>query len=220
MRFLIVGVSLLFSFIFYIFYTANLGKNIFFQNNENIFYGKTILWSFIYFPIIFLIFAICFFFIFKGHKIKYGPVHTDLNKNIYGSIIIWLCIYIIFYLLEYNFIYLFIIYTLGILCHFIVKKLFYSHKIEKNTYVNGNIFSIIISYFFTLSLFIYIFFFENFSLYSSLSSTWIYLWLLLSSLFHIYIHIRYNNIISFFMWVITCIFSLYSIIHILFPWII
>ncbi len=234
MRFLIVGVSLLFSFIFYLFYTANLGKNIFFQSSENVFYGKTLLWSFIYFPILFLCLAVFFFFIFKWNKkIIYpqennieienenlGPVPNNISKQIKIYFWFWIILTSLFYFFDYNYLYLLSIFSFSICIHFCVKVLYINHKIPNNIYVWGNILSIIFTYFFSFGIIIYIYFSEKFLLFSDYQAILLYIWIAFISFFHLYIHIRYVNIISLVIWIITFIFSLYSIIHTLFPWII
>lgn len=230
MRFLIVGVSLLFSFIFYLFYTANLGKNIFFQSSENVFYGKTLLWSFIYFPILFLLLAVFFFFIFKwnvknisnnqSEEEEFGPVQEKEPNYISLYIIFWIIIWVIFYLFWFNFLYLFWLFTAFISFHFLSRVLYFYHKIENNSYVKINIFSIIFWYLFSIWSVIFIYFYSEFQLFSQAEAILFYIWITIVSFFHIYIHIRYINIISLLIWVITFIFSLYSIIHTLFPWII
>ncbi len=230
MRFLIVGVSLLFSFIFYLFYTANLGKNIFFQSSENVFYGKNLLWSFIYFPILFLFLAVFFFFIFKwnvknisnnqSEEEDFGPVQEKEPNYISFYIIFWIIIWIIFYFFWFNFIYLFGLFTTFISFHFLSRVLYFYHKIENNSYVKINIFSIIFWYLFSIGSVLFIYFYNEFQLFSQFQAILFYIWIWVISFFHIYIHIRYTNIISLLIWVITFIFSLYSIIHSLFPWII
>lgn len=230
MRFLIVGVSLLFSFIFYLFYTANLGKNIFFQSSENVFYGKTLLWSFIYFPILFLLLAVFFFFIFKwnvknisnnqSEEEDFGPVQEKEPNYISFYIIFWIIIWIIFYFFWFNFLYLFWLFTVFISFHFLSRIFYFYHKIENNSYVKINIFSIIFWYLFSIWSIIFIYFHSEFQLFSQLKGILFYIWIIIVSFFHIYIHVRYVNIISLLIWVITFIFSLYSIIHSLFPWII
>lgn len=230
MRFLIVGVSLLFSFIFYLFYTANLGKNIFFQSSENVFYGKTLLWSFIYFPILFLLLAVFFFFIFKwnvknisnnqSEEENFGPVQEKEPNYISLYIIFWIIIWVIFYFFWFNFLYLFGLFTVFISFHFLSRVLYFYHKIENNSYVKINIFSIIFWYLFSIWSVIFIYFYSEFQLFSQAEAILFYIWITIVSFFHIYIHIRYINIISLLIWVITFIFSLYSIIHTLFPWII
>lgn len=230
MRFLIVGVSLLFSFIFYLFYTANLGKNIFFQSSENVFYGKTLLWSFIYFPILFLLLAVFFFFIFKwnvknisnnqSEEEEFGPVQEKEPNYISLYIIFWIIIWVIFYFFWFNFLYLFGLFTVFISFHFLSRVLYFYHKIENNSYVKINIFSIIFWYLFSIWSVIFIYFYSEFQLFSQAEAILFYIWITIVSFFHIYIHIRYINIISLLIWVITFIFSLYSIIHTLFPWII
>lgn len=229
MRFLIVGVSLLFSFIFYLFYTANLGKNIFFQSSENVFYGKTLLWSFIYFPILFLLLAVFFFFIFKWNvknisnhqsEEEFGPVQEKEPNYISLYIIFWIVIWVIFYFFWFNFIYLFGLFTTFISFHFLSRVLYFYHKIENNSYVKINIFSIIFWYLFSIGSVLFIYFYNEFQLFSQFQAILFYIWIWVISFFHIYIHIRYTNIISLLIWVITFIFSLYSIIHSLFPWII
>lgn len=230
MRFLIVGVSLLFSFIFYLFYTANLGKNIFFQSSENVFYGKTLLWSFIYFPILFLLLAVFFFFIFKwnvknisnnqSEEEEFGPVQEKEPNYISLYIVFWIIIWVIFYFFWFNFLYLFGLFTVFISFHFLSRVLYFYHKIENNSYVKINIFSIIFWYLFSIWSVIFIYFYSEFQLFSQAEAILFYIWITIVSFFHIYIHIRYINIISLLIWVITFIFSLYSIIHTLFPWII
>lgn len=234
MRFLIVGVSLLFSFIFYLFYAANLGKNIFFQNSENVFYGKTLLWSFIYFPILFLFLAVFFFFTFKWNKkIEYsweedleteieeiGPVQNNITKLIKICLLVWIILWSIFYFFDYNYLYLLIAFSSTILVHFCCRILYKNHKIPNNIYVWGNIFSIIYTYLFSIGSIFYIYFVENFLLFTDYQAILFYVWIGIMSFFHLYIHIRYTNIISLLIWVITFIFSLYSIIDNLFPWII
>ncbi len=235
MRFLIVGVSLLFSFIFYLFYTANLGKNIFFQSSENVFYGKTLLWSFIYFPILFLFLAVFFFFIFKWNKKTrsyeesdlyweeenyLGPVQNKKLNTIFYYIIFWIFTWTIFYFLWFNFVYLLGIFSIFSLSHFFWRSLYSYEKIPNNLYVQINIFSIIFWYLFSIWSILFIYFYSEFQLFSQFQAILFYVWIGIMSFFHIYIHIRYVNIISLFIWVITFIFSLYSIIDNLFPWII
>lgn len=242
MRFLIVGVSLLFSFIFYVFYTANLGKNIFFQDSEYVFYGKTLLWSFMYFPIIFLCLAVFFFYIFQSKNkevfhsyneeveddedFEYeadnqiGPVQENYSKKIWLYIFIQIILVGIFYFLEIHFFFLLTLFNTCIFVHFLFSNLYYKGKIPSNIYVNGNIFSIIFAYWFSLLSIIFIFFHPDFQLFDTLDRLLFYIWNILMCCFHIYIHTRYTNIISLLFWVIVGIYSLYSIIITLFSWII
>lgn len=229
MRFLIVGVSLLFSFIFYLFYTANLGKNIFFQNSEYVFYGKTLLWSFMYLPILFLCFAVFFFFAFKHKNIDIywedeidedlGPVQENYNNKISTYIFIILFLTWFFYFLNYNFLYLWIILTGCIFVHFWFSYLYYRWTIALESYIQWNIFSIIFWYWFSILSILYIQLNKNFLLFDMIDQFLLYIWVLLVSIFHIYIHFRYENIVSLSIWIITIIYTLYRIIFSLFAWI-
>lgn len=229
MRFLIVGVSLLFSFIFYLFYTANLGKNIFFQNSEYVFYGKTLLWSFMYLPILFLCFAVFFFFAFKHKNIDIywedeidedlGPVQENYNNKISTYIFIILFLTWLFYFLNYNFLYLWIILTGCIFVHFWFSYLYYRWTIALESYIQWNIFSIIFWYWFSILSILYIQLNKNFLLFDIIDQFLLYIWVLLVSIFHIYIHFRYENIVSLSIWIITIIYTLYRIIFSLFAWI-
>jgi len=233
MRFLIVGVSLLFAFIFYIFYTANLGKNIFLQSSEYVFYGKTLLWSFMYLPILFLCLAVFFFFIFKSKNNQIlthideeefedeelGPVQDNFSRNISFYVFIIFLLSIIFYLFEYNFVYLLMWLTACIFVHFWVNYLYFQHKINSIVYVQWNIFSIIFGYGFSLLSIFFVEFHKSFQGFDLIDQQLLYIWILLVAGFHIYIHLRYGNIISLFLWIITIIYSLYRIISGLIPWI-
>lgn len=245
MRFLLVAISLLFSFIFFLFYTANLGKNIYFISNNNYFFWESIFWSLWISPSIFLILTLFSFIYFKNNKTKYGPVHNEdeywesfnnLNKNnhdlkqesiilssvnktiiqsnifIYFIIFFFILIGIIFWYIEIQVFFLFIFYFSWILFYFISSELFYLNKISQNIFIKWNIYAIISWYFASVFGIIYnIFIQEEFI---GIFILWI------TGFFHIYIHSKYENIISLIFWIITFIFALYRWIVIYFPWII
>ena len=217
MRFLLVAISIIFSFIFFLFYTASLWKSIFLNPSDNFFFWKSIFWDIWITPLIFLIITILLFFYFKSTVLKnFNKEEKENNINfflyIFSTISTYLIIVIIFFILNIDYYWIVFAFSLGIWIYFISKYLFYNHKISKKKYILSNIFSIISWYIASFIGILYINFIEQ-ELLFLLSLVWIWF-------FHIYTHVKYNNIISLLFWVITFIFSLYRLIVHLFPWII
>jgi hypothetical protein len=217
MRFLLVAISIIFSFIFFLFYTASLWKSIFLNPSDNFFFWKSIFWDIWITPVIFLIITILLFFYFKSTVLKnFNKEEKENNINfflyIFSTISTYLIIVIIFFILNIDYYWIVFAFSLGIWIYFISKYLFYNHKISKKIYILSNIFSIISWYIASFIGILYINFIEQ-ELLFLLSLVWIWF-------FHIYTHVKYNNIISLLFWVITFIFSLYRLIVHLFPWII
>lgn len=225
MRFLLVSITLFFSFIFYLFYTASLWKNIFLRSNDNYFYWSSLFWEMWISTLLFFLLTIGIFFYFKS-KWNYidnrqkqeqdewkGPVQ-DLKYLYYfiftlGFYILFLIILHIWNISIYYIVYLFAI-TLS--SFFLWKYLFYNKKINKNIYLYSNIFSIISWYIVSVLLFVYYYF-----IYQDILLLFVFS---IIGFFHIYIHLKYENIISLVFWIITFIYSLYRFIVYLFPWII
>lgn len=217
MRFLLVAISIIFSFIFYLFYTASLGKSIFFQPSDNFFFWKSVFWEMWISPLLFLWITALLFFYFKStlsNKAENNrPVHNQsIFKYLLFTLGLYLFIFILFFFLNINFYWIIYAFTLWISIYFIGRYLFFHKKINKETYINCNIFSILSWYLASIIGLLYIHFIEQ-NLLFLLSLVWIWF-------FHIYTHVKYENIISLLFWVITFIFSLYRLIVHLFPWII
>lgn len=220
MRFLLVAISIIFSFIFFLFYTASLGKNIFFQESDNFFFWKSIFWEMWISPLLFLIITILLFFYFKATVSKNNNTTykntNEENINFFLYILITISIYlliiIIFFILNIDYYWIVFAFSAGIGVYFISKYLFYHHKISKKIYISSNIFSILSWYLASFIWILYVNFIEQ-DLLFLVSLVWIWF-------FHIYTHVKYDNIISLLFWVITFIFSLYRLIVHLFPWII
>lgn len=219
MRFLLVFISLIFSFIFLLFYTASLWKNILFQQNDNFFFWKSLFWEMWISPLIFLWITLLLFVYFKAkssikeEKINNRPV-LDINFITYilSTILIYLVIWIILFVFNINLYFIIFAFTWGIWIYFIWKYLFYHRKISKEIYVSLNIFSILSWYLASILGLWYILFIQEDLLFLLIL---VFVWF-----FHVYIHVTYENVISLLFWVITFILSLYRLIVYLFPWII
>lgn len=219
MRFLLVFISLIFSFIFLLFYTASLWKNILFQQNDNFFFWKSLFWEMWISPLIFLWITLLLFVYFKAKssikedKINNRPV-LDINFITYilSTILIYLVIWIILFIFNINLYFIIFAFTWGIWIYFIWKYLFYHRKISKEIYVSLNIFSILSWYLASILGLWYILFIQEDLLFLLIL---VFVWF-----FHVYIHVTYENVISLLFWVITFILSLYRLIVYLFPWII
>lgn len=217
MRFLLVAITLIFSFIFFLFYTASLWKNIFFQQSDNFFFWKSLFWEMWITSLIFLIITLLLFFYFKSKlsdKVELSrPVQNiSFLKYLFITILIYLSIIILFFILNINYYWIIFAFTSGIWVYFISKYLFYHHKINKNNYIYLNIFSILSGYWASLLWLLYINYIQEDLLFLLIL---VFIWF-----FHIYTHVKYDNIISLLFWVITFIFLLYRLIIHLFPWII
>jgi hypothetical protein len=219
MRFLLVFISLIFSFIFLLFYTASLWKNIFFQQNDNFFFWKSLFWEMWISPLIFLWITVLLFVYFKAklsnkeEKINNRPVHNiDFITYILSTILIYLVIWILLFIFNINLYFIIFAFTLGIWVYFIWKYLFYHRRVSKDIYVSLNIFSILSWYLASVLGLWYILFIQEDLLFLLIL---VFVWF-----FHVYIHVTYENIISLLFWVITFILSLYRLIVYLFPWII
>jgi len=223
MRFLLVSISILFSGILFLFYTASLWKNIFLISNNEFFFWESLFWSLWYWPLIFLLLAV-FYFIYFRHQNKkdisisenidkeYIKTEKKISNTIFVVIFLLICISILFIYFNIDLFMLFIYYFSGILIYFIFKELFIKNIIPQKIFIIWNIYSIISGYFASIWWIIYnIFIEENILLLSALIIIWFY---------HIYIHVKYENIISLIFWIITFIFALYRWIILLFPWII
>jgi hypothetical protein len=217
MRFLLVAITLIFSFIFFLFYTASLWKNIFFQPSDNFFFWKSLFWEMWITAIIFLIITILLFFYFKSKlsdKVEINRPVQNINfiKYLLITILIYLFIFILFFIFNIDYYWIIFAFSLGIWIYFISKYLFYHHLISKNNYISSNIFSILSWYWASLLWLLYINYIQEDLLFLLIL---VFIWF-----FHIYTHVKYENIISLLFWVITFIFSLYRLIVHLFPWII
>lgn len=219
MRFLLVFISLVFSFIFLLFYTASLWKNILFQQNDNFFFWKSLFWEMWISPLIFLWITLLLFVYFKAklsikeEKINKRPVlNIDFITYILSTILIYLVIWIILFIFNINLYFIIFAFTWGIWIYFIWKYLFYHRKISKEIYVSLNIFSIFSWYLASILGLLYILFIQEDLLFLLIL---VFVWF-----FHVYIHVTYENVISLLFWVITFILSLYRLIVYLFPWII
>lgn len=223
MRFLLVSISILFSGIFFLFYTASLWKNIFLIQNNNFFFWESVFWSLWYWPLIFFSLAVFYFIYFRHQNKKDGPVQDNLNIDnstsdkkisnfIFSIVLILTAVAVIFIYFKIDLFLLFIYYFTWILIYFISKELFNNKIISQNLFIIWNIYSIISGYFASIWWIIYnLFIEESILLLSTLLIIWFY---------HIYIHVKYENIISLIFWIITFIFALYRWIIVLFPWII
>lgn len=219
MRFLLVAISIIFSFIFFLFYTASLWKNIFFQQSDNFFFWTSIFWQMWITPIFFLVITILLFFYFKSTLLekKVNNKNYQLYNNNYFLYMLWtiafyLSISIIFFIFNINYSWIIFIFSWWIWIYFISKYLFFHHKISKNFYISSNIFSIFSWYLASIIGLLYIIYINE-----NLLFLWTLVWIWF---FHIYTHVKYDNIISLLFWVITFILSLYRLIVHLFPWII
>lgn len=221
MRFLLVSISLLFSFIFYVFYTASIGKNIFFQNSENIFFGKTIFSNFLVFPLLFLFLAVFFYFYFMSKNKKTGPVLEKWYSNtIKASFLLGWILFWVYYFLSEWYIYILLLYFFPVITYFLLYFLYIYKKISQKIYISSNIISIIFWYFSTFVLIFTVLFQSVEKNITSTQQLFFYIWICCFAIFHIYIHIRHDNLISLVIWTITGIFSLYSIFLMIIPWII
>ena len=224
MRYLLVSITLIFSFIFYCFYTASIWKNIFLQTSQTMFYGQTLLWSFVWMPIIFFLLAVFLFFYFRSEKeeIKSRPVQEKnrVNNFIWLSVIILLIIIIFFLYWNFSFLYSYILFFIFSSLYFLWEYFYNEKKIIFDVHLFFKIFSIISAYWVSIIWIIISFLLINTVDFSSFVVLFFYLWLFSISLFHVYIHLKYENIISLWFWIITCIFSLYRWIDVFYPWII
>lgn len=222
MRFLLVAISILFSGIFFLFYTASIWRNIFLISNNNFFFWSSIFEKLWVTPIIFLLLAVFYFIYFKHENINTSQEHnTNTTENKWdkkiSNIIISIGIYllsigILFSILQIDVFLLFIYYFWWILIFFLFQELFIKKLIPYKVFLVSNIYSIISGYLASIWWIIYIIFIkENLFILSILMIIWFY---------HIYIHLKFDNIISFIFWIITFIYPLYRWIGILFPWII
>ena len=219
MRFLLVWISIIFSFIFFLFYTASLWKNIFFQTSDNFFFSKSLFWDMWITPVIYLIITLGLFIYFKSkilqkkEIINNGPV-SNINHlhYIFFTTLFYLILFIIFFIFNISFDWIIFIFTASIWLYFIWKYLFYHKKISKNQYISLNIFSILSWYWASWIGILYTAFIQE-------NITFVII-LNFIGFFHIYTHIKYENIISLLFWIITFIFALYRLIIYFFPWII
>lgn len=223
MRFSLVAISVLFSLIFFLFYTASLWKNIFLIPNNNFFFWDSVFWSLLYSPIIYFLLAI-FYFIYFRHQNKENNFDHEENseeekqskKNISNTLTITVFLLVfIFLILTYfkiDYLVIYIYYFGGILVYFICKELLLKKIISQQLFIIWNIYSIISAYFASVGWIIYYIVIEQSIL---MLSTLIIVWF-----YHIYIHVTYQNIISFIFWTITFIFALYRWIIQFSPWII
>lgn len=223
MRFLLVFISIIFTFIFFLFYTASIWKNIFLQPSDNFFFWKSLFWDMWISPLIFLWITVLLFFYFKSKLTSNNKIYKwELNsrpvQNInfitysLSTVLFYLIISVIFFILNINIYWIIFVFTWGIWIYFIWKYLFYHHKIKKNINISLNIFSILSWYLASIIGLLYIFFIKEDLLFLL---TLVFIWF-----FHVYIHVTYENVISLLFWVITFILSLYRLIVYLFPWII
>lgn len=219
MRFLLVLVSIIFSFIFFLFYTASLWKNIFFQASDNFFFAKSFFWEMWITPMLFILITLGLFIYFKSKSITKkeknteGPVQEiKIINYIFYIFIFYITILIIFFILNISFNWIIFIFTWNIGLYFIWKYLFYHHKINKKTYISTNILSILSGYLVSIIGIIYI-------IYTQENIIFIII-LNFIAFFHVYTHLKYENIISLLFWIITFIFALYRLITYIFPWII
>lgn len=219
MRFLLVWISIIFSFIFFLFYTASLWKNIFFQPSDNFFFSKSLFWDMWITPVIYLIITAGLFIYFKSKILLKEDIVNNrpvLNINflhyIFFTTLFYIFIFILFFIFNIKFSWIIFIFAWSIWLYFIWKYLFYHKKISKNLYISLNIFSILSWYWASLVGILYTaFVHENIIFVIILNFI---------GFFHIYTHVKYENIISLLFWIITFIFALYRLITYFLPWII
>lgn len=219
MRFLLVFISFIFSFIFLLFYTASIWKNIFFQQTDNFFFWKSLFWEMWITSVIFLCIIIFIFIYFKAKNkeqitnINNGPVQNiNFLTYILSTILLYFTIWIILFIWNIDLNFIVFAFTLGIWIYFISKYLFYTRHISKEIYLSLKIFSVLSWYIASIIGLLYIMFVQENLLFLLIL---VFVWF-----FHVYIHVTYENIISLLFWIITFIFSLYRLIVYLFPWII
>jgi len=217
MRFLLLFVSFLFSFILYVFYTLSESKGIFWWNIENGAHLQTLLpFSLLYTSIFFFILWGILFFYLSDFKKKETRPPVNIKelflaiKNNFKNIIAWIwCI-----LLQIIFLYVFthvnlephfiaLIYLLiSVASYFLIPKMrFFIHKkfLKKAS-----------KYMWVISVYISILFW----IFYYFQNEWnLPMYILFSYFiaFNFYIHFRFKNYISLFFGIISLLFFAYKI---------
>lgn len=209
MKFLLFFVSILFSLIFYIFYSFSIWKDIFGKNIGNTYNFDSFSWNLLVESFIFLLIWIIFLYIFSDLKWKW----SDKLKN-YKTEIIYFIFYIILFFQIYFFNENIGLFSIIILIIFIIWDILFNHisnitslnKQKEKIRYSWLLINYLVSY---LSLFL---------IYKE-KLTFIPLYIILFSIiFNILVHKKYTNYISLVHSIILICFLLYILYFFLYSY--
>ena len=207
MKFLLFFVSLIFTFIFYIFHWLTIWKDIFWSKISNSYDIVSFSWNLLIESFIFFLIGISFLYLFSDLKDKWtNKLQTHKVEILYFIFYIIFLYYI--YFIQQNLNNLLLI----IIIFFISSDLIFNHlsniKSLKYQKINLKYFGLIINYFSSVLGVIYI--------YISWFSFLIFLILLFNIFFNLFIHKKYTNYISLIISILIILFWFYLLYFSLF----
>lgn len=202
MKFLLFFVSIVFSYIFYIFYNLTKWKNYFWSIAQNPVNFDSLSWNLLIESFLFLLIWIFFLFLFSSFK-----PNIKQNKWIYKNEILYFVYYIFFIFYIYFFNKWFESITIIILLFFVLSDVLFNHisniKIYSNYKIKLRYIWLILNYISTIFSFYHIF------------NNWLNIILIFILIFNLYfnlvVHKKYINYISFLISITIILVFIYSI---------